>query len=569
MDAKKPRLQTKNLESGASFYTLFRSIFDGFKKQEGKFSLLELDRGRRLTGAVVEHAVDVLDLIDDAAGDSTQHVPGHIVALGGHEVSGGDSAQGHGVVVGALVAHDADAVHIGQSRIILADLLIEAGLGDLLTPDGVGVLHDRDLLGGHFADDADAQTGAGEGLAADQILGQTQLTASLTDFVLEQVAQRLDQLLEVHGVRQAADVVVALDDGGLTAQTALDDIGVNSTLCEEIDLADLLCLFLKDADELLADDLALALRLGDTGQLCKVAVTGVHADEVDVKAVGVAGAEDRADLFLLVLAQQAVVYEHAGQLLADGLGQHGSQHGGIDAAGQGAEHLAAADALFQGLDVVLHEGVHFPVAGAAADVVHEVVQHLLALSGVEHLGVELDGVQPLFLVLSCGYRAVDGVGSDFEAGRSLLDIVVVAHPADGGGLHIGEHLAAVVHEDLGLAVLALRSAADMAAQQVHHELTAVADAQHRYAPAEDLGVDGGRILQIDAVGASGEDDALGVLRLDDGQVRLIGIDLTVDIILADAARDELIVLAAKVQHDHGFMLHDVLLSLYHWCASYS
>ena len=38
--------------------------------------LLELDRGRRLTGAVVEHAVDVLDLIDDAAGDSTQHVPG-------------------------------------------------------------------------------------------------------------------------------------------------------------------------------------------------------------------------------------------------------------------------------------------------------------------------------------------------------------------------------------------------------------------------------------------------------------------------------------------------------------
>ena len=264
-----------------------------------------------------------------------------------------------------------------------------------------------------------------------------------------------------------------------------------------------------------------------------------------------------------------MVNKDAGQLLADGLGQHSSQHGGIDAAGQGAEHLAAADALPQGFDVVLHEGVHLPVAGAAADVVHEVVQHLLTLSGVEHLGVELNSVQPLFLVLSCGHRAVDSVGSDFETGRSLLDIVVVAHPADGGGLHIGEHLAAVVHEDLGLAVLTLGGAADVAAQQVHHELAAVADAQHRHAPAEDLGVDGGRILQIDAVGAAGEDDALGVLRLDDGQVRLIGIDLTVDIILADAARDELIVLAAKVQHDHGFMLHDVLLSIYHWCASYS
>ena len=30
--------------------------------------LLELDRGGRLTGAIVEHAVDVLDLIDDEIG---------------------------------------------------------------------------------------------------------------------------------------------------------------------------------------------------------------------------------------------------------------------------------------------------------------------------------------------------------------------------------------------------------------------------------------------------------------------------------------------------------------------
>ena len=32
--------------------------------------LLELDRGGRLTGAIVEHAIDMLDLIHDAAGDS-------------------------------------------------------------------------------------------------------------------------------------------------------------------------------------------------------------------------------------------------------------------------------------------------------------------------------------------------------------------------------------------------------------------------------------------------------------------------------------------------------------------
>ncbi len=173
--------------------------------------------------------------------------------------------------------------------------------------------------------------------------------------------------------------------------------------------------------------------------------------------------------------------------------------------------------------------------------------------------MELNGVQPLFLVLSCGHRAVDGVGSDFETGRSLLNIVVVAHPADGGGLHIGEHLAAVVHEDLGLAILALRGAADTAAQQVHHELTAVADAQHRHAPAEDLRGDRGGILQVDAVGTAGKNNALGILRLDHRQVGFIGIDFTVDIVLANTARDQLIVLAAKVQHDDSFLLHDVLL----------
>ena len=40
--------------------------------------LLELDRGRRFTSAVVEHAIDVLDLVDDAAGDSAQNTPGHV-----------------------------------------------------------------------------------------------------------------------------------------------------------------------------------------------------------------------------------------------------------------------------------------------------------------------------------------------------------------------------------------------------------------------------------------------------------------------------------------------------------
>ena len=61
--------------------------------------LFELDRCRRFARAIVEHAVDVLDLIDDPAGDGAQNIPRHVIALSRHEVGGGDSAQSHGVVL--------------------------------------------------------------------------------------------------------------------------------------------------------------------------------------------------------------------------------------------------------------------------------------------------------------------------------------------------------------------------------------------------------------------------------------------------------------------------------------
>src|SRR5699024_6786779 len=105
-----------------------------------------------------------------------------------------------------------------------------------------------------------------------------------------------------------------------------------------------------------------------------------------------------------------------------------------------------------------------------------------------------------------------------------------------------------------LAVFALGRAGHFAAQQVHHQLAAVTDAQDGHPPGEDLGVAAGRILQVYAVGPAGEDDPLGVLGADDRGVGLIGINLTVDVVLTHTARDQLVVLAAEVQYDHRFML---------------
>lgn len=59
--------------------------------------LFELDRCRRFAGAIVEHAVHMLDFIDDAAGDSAQNIPRHIVALRRHKVGEGILHHAEGV----------------------------------------------------------------------------------------------------------------------------------------------------------------------------------------------------------------------------------------------------------------------------------------------------------------------------------------------------------------------------------------------------------------------------------------------------------------------------------------
>ena len=92
-------------------------------------------------------------------------------------------------------------------------------------------------------------------------LGQAQLAAELAHLVLEQFAQRLDQL-HVHPLGQAADIVVALDGHRRTAgeADALDDVGVERALREEVGAADLLRLGLEHVDEFGADELALRSR---------------------------------------------------------------------------------------------------------------------------------------------------------------------------------------------------------------------------------------------------------------------------------------------------------------------
>ena len=132
---------------------------------------------------------------------------------------------------------------------------------------------------------------------------------------------------------------------GLDA-VGFQNVGVNGALSQEGDALQLLSFFSENVDELLADNLALLLRVGNAGQLVQKAIHSVHIDEVGVHLV----LEDVDHLLALALAHEAVVHVHAHEVLPDGLDQQRRHHAGVHAAGQGQQHLAAAHLLPDGLD---------------------------------------------------------------------------------------------------------------------------------------------------------------------------------------------------------------------------
>ena len=252
----------------------------------------------------------------------------------------------------------------------------------------IGAAQEVEARGGDFAEDADGEPGAGERLPPDELLFEAELLADLAHFVLEQQAQRLDQL-EAHPIGQAADVVMALDRAdGPDDRHAFDHVRVERALPEEVEVAELLRFGLEHVDERRADGLALRLRVGHARQPVEEQLHGIGEDERQLHAF-----EATLDLLRFVLPHHAVVDEDARQPIADGAVDEHRRDGRVDAAAQPTDDAAVPDLRADAVGRLLHERTHRPVAGAAADVVGEVAQDLEAVVGVRDLGMEQQCVE--------------------------------------------------------------------------------------------------------------------------------------------------------------------------------
>ncbi len=329
-----------------------------------------------------------------------------------------------------------------------------------------------------------ARPGPGNGWPLDEGFGQPELAAELAHLVLEQFAQGLDQL-HVHALGQAADIVVALDRHRRAAgeADALDDVGIERALREEVGAADLFRFGLEHVDELGADELALGFRIADPVEPAEEVGARVHVHQRDVVAV----AEQAHDLLGLAQPHQPMVDEDAGELIADRFVDEDRGDRAVDPARQAADHPAHPDLIADVSDLGVAKAGHRPVAGAAANVAHEIGEQLAAVGGVHDLGVEHQAVALCLLVgrdrERCPFRARD----DVEARRQCLDAVAVAHPH----LVLLADLPQAVEQrdwsddlDKGAAELALVRADHFAAQLLMQSLLTVANSEQRNAAVE-------------------------------------------------------------------------------------
>ena len=123
-------------------------------------------------------------------------------------------------------------------------------------------------------------------------------------------------------------------------------------------------------------------------------------DQLDAEAL----AERLDDLLGLALAEQAVVDEDAGELVADRLVDERRGGRRIDAAGEAADDAAVADLLADPLDLLVDHRRRRPLLLAAGDLAQEALEDRLPVRRVDDLGVELDAVEAALGVLAGGDR---------------------------------------------------------------------------------------------------------------------------------------------------------------------
>ena len=278
--------------------------------------------------------------------------------------------------------------------------------------------------------------------------------------------------------------MVRLDRRRAGAAARLDHVRVERALHEVPRVPELLRLLLEHADELLADDLALPLRARSTpASRLEEALLGVDRDQRHLEVV----AERGHHLVALVLAHQAVVHEHARELVAHRPVHEQRGDRRVDPAGQPADHLAVAHLLADARDLLLDHRGGAPRHVAAADVAQEasrgscVPYGVCTTSGWNWMPYSPRSVSS---IAATGDSVEDASAAKPGGASKTVSRWLIQHDCSSG--MSAQQPPVRGHGQVRAPELAHLGALDAPAELEHHRLHPVTDAEHRDAELEQL-----------------------------------------------------------------------------------
>src|SRR5690606_22821532 len=299
------------------------------------------------------------------------------------------------------------------------------GAPELFDEDGIGLAQQFSVLVLDLAQDAHSKAWAGERMAIDHGRRQAQGDTQLSNFVLEQLAQRLEQL-QIERIGQTTNIMMRFDGNSLARLGAgrFDHVRVDGALGQPAGVGQFAGFGLEYFNKFLANDLALLFGVGDAGQLAHELFGGIDVDDLHAEVI----TKGVHDLLGFVQAQEPVINKYAGQLVADGLMNERSRHRRIYTARQAQYDFVVPNLFTYGCHGLFDVVGHVPVACAAAYFVNETRKQGLALRGVCHFGMKLYAIEVALFVGHARNGTRIGRGHQLEAGGQFGDLVTVTHP---------------------------------------------------------------------------------------------------------------------------------------------
>ena len=207
------------------------------------------------------------------------------------------------------------------------------------------------------------------------------------------------------------------------------------------------------------------------------------------------------------------------------------------------------------VDLLVDDVDHRPGRAAAGDVEEEVLEHLLAVLGVQHLGVPLDAGQAAVGVLERRDRRDPGRGQHVEPAGARRPRSRRGTSRRCGRPGCRRAACRPVDLDRRPAVLAGAGRRHRAAEALGHQLEAVAHAEHRYAAVEQRRRRApGRPAAYTDDGPPDSTIAVRLAREHLGHRHRVRHDLGVDLGLAHPPGDQLGVLRPEVDDEDQVVL---------------